>query len=486
MVVCYCAQRLEIDFWDRREFDEKGYVFQCMTIPNIRIGPYLNALITYGEVAEAGAEEVVNAVAVIYRLQLWINDHHCTTNFRVTAYTLHRILLSILAIRMTLRAPLDVAVAASVAAEEERRASASASASAKESTSTSTSVSASAKTSVSVSAPSLSATFSTPPAQTPPAQTPPVNKIFDLNKLRKLMNVGGISNENEMLSMMRDLLFHVSECFDPFSILSRPAPPTAAVAAAVAATAAAATPASSTITASASANASVPSVSSVPERTDDKSSNGHLTDKDAALYTVCKEIDRGVFGVVYLAQEKNTGRNLAIKMVQVPHGKYGEAKILDTLHHPSVIRLENWFVTTHPLTGKEKLNLVLEYMPATLAHLIKGKYTLKGQSLADRIGGRIPLIYTKLYLYQAARALAYIHSRSVCHRDFKPANLLIDLTTHQLKLCDFGLAKVLGSGSINSSYVCTRYYRPPELLLGSCQYSSAVGMHGFAAGPQMV
>ena len=52
-------------------------------------------------------------------------------------------------------------------------------------------------------------------------------------------------------------------------------------------------------------------------------------------------------------------------------------------------------------------------------------------------------LYVKLYTYQMARALANIHAEGVCHRDIKPQNLLVDTATHQLKLCDFGSAKVL-------------------------------------------
>ena len=54
------------------------------------------------------------------------------------------------------------------------------------------------------------------------------------------------------------------------------------------------------------------------------------------------------------------------------------------------------------------------------------------------------------------RALAHIHSMQVCHRDIKPQNLLVNTHTHQLKLCDFGSAKVLMKGEPNISYICSR------------------------------
>ena len=65
------------------------------------------------------------------------------------------------------------------------------------------------------------------------------------------------------------------------------------------------------------------------------------------------------------------------------------------------------------------------------------------------------------------RALAHIHSMQVCHRDIKPQNLLVNTQTHQLKLCDFGSAKVLMKGEPNISYICSRSALHPPCLQGS-------------------
>lgn len=55
---------------------------------------------------------------------------------------------------------------------------------------------------------------------------------------------------------------------------------------------------------------------------------------------------------------------------------------------------------------------------------------------------RMPPIFVKLYTYQMCRALGHIHKYAICHRDIKPQNLLVNTENHQLKLCDFGSAKV--------------------------------------------
>lgn len=78
-------------------------------------------------------------------------------------------------------------------------------------------------------------------------------------------------------------------------------------------------------------------------------------------------------------------------------------------------------------------------------------------------------------MYQLFRSLAYIHSLGVCHRDIKPQNLLLDPETAVLKLCDFGSAKQLFPGEPNVSYICSRYYRAPELIFGAINYTTKIG-----------
>lgn len=89
----------------------------------------------------------------------------------------------------------------------------------------------------------------------------------------------------------------------------------------------------------------------------------------------------------------------------------------------------------------------------------------------------MPMLEVKLYIYQLFRSLAYIHSQGICHRDIKPQNLLLDTNTGVLKLCDFGSAKILVENEPNVSYICSRYYRAPELIFGATNYTTKIGIY---------
>lgn len=84
----------------------------------------------------------------------------------------------------------------------------------------------------------------------------------------------------------------------------------------------------------------------------------------------------------------------------------------------------------------------------------------------------------KLFLFQLLRGLSYCHKRRVLHRDVKPQNLLIS-EIGELKLADFGLARAKSVPSHTYSHeVVTLWYRPPDVLLGSTEYSTSLDMWG--------
>ncbi len=79
-----------------------------------------------------------------------------------------------------------------------------------------------------------------------------------------------------------------------------------------------------------------------------------------------------------------------------------------------------------------------------------------------------------------AKALLFLHSGNVIHRDIKPSNVLVNMDG-SVKLADFGISKVIRSKErmLMTDYVATRWYRPPEVLLGSPIYGKPVDMWGF-------
>ena len=75
--------------------------------------------------------------------------------------------------------------------------------------------------------------------------------------------------------------------------------------------------------------------------------------------------------------------------------------------------------------------------------------------------------------------MAHIHGLGICHRDIKPQNLLVNPARQTLKLCDFGSAKCLVRGEPNVAYICSRYYRAPELIFGAVDYTVAIDVWSY-------
>jgi len=139
---------------------------------------------------------------------------------------------------------------------------------------------------------------------------------------------------------------------------------------------------------------------------------------------------------------------------------------MQELDHPNVTKLKFYFISASDTNPDEVyLNAVMDFVPETLYRVLKFYVKMKQP---------FPNILVKLYSYQMFRALAYIHGIGICHRDIKPQNMLVDPTSHVLKLCDFGSAKRLIKGEPNVAYICSRYYRAPELIFGATDYTPAI------------
>ncbi|KAI8369410.1 kinase-like domain-containing protein [Radiomyces spectabilis] len=192
------------------------------------------------------------------------------------------------------------------------------------------------------------------------------------------------------------------------------------------------------------------------------------TGQDIQLqYTNQKVIGNGSFGVVYQARLVHTGEEVAIKKVlQDKRFKNRELQIMRLIDHPNVCALKAYFYTQGDAKKDEVyLNLVMEYVPETVYRACRHYAKLKQT---------VPMLMVKLYMYQLFRSLAYSHTLGICHRDIKPQNLLVNPNTGVLKLCDFGSAKILVEGEPNVSYICSRYYRAPELIFGATTYKCSI------------
>ena len=179
-----------------------------------------------------------------------------------------------------------------------------------------------------------------------------------------------------------------------------------------------------------------------------------------------KTIGNGSFGTVYQCTVVETGEVVAIKKVfQDKRYKNRELQIMKDLHHPNIVTLKHAFFNSESKSEEVFLNLVMDFLPETVYRELK-KYVKNKQQM--------PLVLIKLHSYQMLRSLAYIHAVGICHRDIKPQNLLVNPESGVLKLCDFGSAKKLIAGEANVSYICSRYYRSPELIFGATEYTSAI------------
>jgi mitogen-activated protein kinase 15 len=130
--------------------------------------------------------------------------------------------------------------------------------------------------------------------------------------------------------------------------------------------------------------------------------------------------------------------------------------------HDNIIRLLNVIKAEND----KDIYLIFEYMETDLHTVIRANI--------------LEPVHKPYIIYQILKSMKYIHSADIIHRDLKPSNILINSDVN-IKICDFGLARSLSSGKDGSApiltdYVATRWYRAPEILLGSTKYSKEADM----------
>ncbi|KZT00647.1 Pkinase-domain-containing protein [Laetiporus sulphureus 93-53] len=202
-------------------------------------------------------------------------------------------------------------------------------------------------------------------------------------------------------------------------------------------------------------------------------------------YNVLTKLGEGTFGEVHKAVHRTKGNAVALKRILMHNEKEGmpvtalrEIKILKALHHPCIVDILDMFVVKSqdkhtPLS----VYMVFPYMDHDLAGLLENERVKLSPS------------QIKLYMKQLLEGTAYMHRNHILHRDMKAANLLIS-NEGTLKIADFGLARAFDPSIVQhkedfrgkerkyTNCVVTRWYRPPELLLGARQYGGEVDMWG--------
>jgi glycogen synthase kinase 3 beta len=154
---------------------------------------------------------------------------------------------------------------------------------------------------------------------------------------------------------------------------------------------------------------------------------------------------------------------VAVKKVKArPDEPCRELEVLQRLHSPFCLCLLDYFYRS----GDESyLFLVTDLMPSSLGNFIREEH------LENAV---LPPLMVKLFIYQLFAGLDYLHSLGIAHRDIKTDNCLVNSTTGQLKIIDFGSAKFLDRATKSVSYIGSRAYRAPELLLGCEHYDDKI------------
>jgi serine/threonine protein kinase len=182
-------------------------------------------------------------------------------------------------------------------------------------------------------------------------------------------------------------------------------------------------------------------------------------------YEKLEKIGTGTYGVVYKAKDKLKNEMCALKKILldvepegIPSTAIREICILRELQNPNIVDLKDVVATD------DKLYLVFEYVDQDLKQYL------------DSIPREHPVDpkIVKSLLYQLVQAVAYLHSKRILHRDLKPQNILIT-SNGCVKLADFGLARTYQIPLRPYTHeVVTLWYRAPEILLGTLEYSSAL------------
>jgi eukaryotic-like serine/threonine-protein kinase len=177
-------------------------------------------------------------------------------------------------------------------------------------------------------------------------------------------------------------------------------------------------------------------------------------------YQIINELGRGAMGVVYKGEDPKIHRTVAIKTIRLSDF---DEDLLEEMKERFFREAESAGLLTHP-------NIVTIYDAGEehdLAYI--AMEFLKGTDLAEftRKDNLLPLRETILIVSQVADALDYAHSKGIVHRDIKPANIMRLDETQEVKVTDFGIARITSSSKTKTGVILgTPSYMSPEQVAG--------------------
>ena len=178
-------------------------------------------------------------------------------------------------------------------------------------------------------------------------------------------------------------------------------------------------------------------------------------------YVLEREVGRGAMGRVHLAHHLETGAQVAIKTLALAKEFDGyalyearqrferEAQAAGRLDHPDIVRVIEF--------GEQE-------GVAYIAMERLGGHTLEPHLGPDSL---LPVATVVTISRRIARALAHAHAQGIIHRDIKPANIMVDIGRNQVKVTDFGIARITDANRTRTGLVLgTPSYMSPEQLAG--------------------